>query len=399
MHREKLKICVFGWAPGTHFKNRTRVFAEKGHDVVLLTTALDPIPGVKQVLIEPKYKKPLCGSSIIQSYLDEIDILDPDLIHVHYGMGYHAWSTLLQDKYPVVMSMMGKDLLHGEQGNPSYGARLLTKYAMRSANAITVKSEYMQGAVARLDSSLLSKTSIIRWGVDAQHFKPEDGNVVRKKLGIREQEKVVLCPRLLQPVYNIDVLIRSLTLIASSESVRLLLFDCHADAPYREKLFSLVKELGLVDNVSFLPPIQHAEMPSYYAAADVVVSIPSSDGLPQSLFETMACHKPLVMSDLPQYAGLVENEKHALLASIEPQAVASCIARLLAPSAMREALVANAFERFLEIGDSKQSVEQMEDIYYRVVQSFSGRNKMSRLYFSALLGGHFLESVALGKER
>ena len=40
-------------------------------------------------------------------------------------------------------------------------------------------------------------------------------------------------------------------------------------------------------------------MPDVYRAADVVVSIPSSDSSPRSVWEALACGRPVVVSDLP----------------------------------------------------------------------------------------------------
>ena len=70
-------------------------------------------------------------------------------------------------------------------------------------------------------------------------------------------------------------------------------------------------------------------MASYYQAADVCVSIPSSDSSPRSVWEAMACGCPVVVSDLPWVHELIEPERDALVVPIEAAALAGAIGRVL----------------------------------------------------------------------
>jgi glycosyltransferase involved in cell wall biosynthesis len=68
--------------------------------------------------------------------------------------------------------------------------------------------------------------------------------------------------------------------------------------------------------------IPHEEMPAYYSLAEVAVSVPRSDGLPQSLFEALACGTPSVLGRLAAYEEVVTDGESALSADFEPGAVA-----------------------------------------------------------------------------
>ena len=70
-------------------------------------------------------------------------------------------------------------------------------------------------------------------------------------------------------------------------------------------------------------------MPDVYRAADVVVSIPTSDSSPRSVWEALACGSSVVVSDLPWAREELVDGKHALLTELEPLAVAAAIERAL----------------------------------------------------------------------
>ena len=57
--------------------------------------------------------------------------------------------------------------------------------------------------------------------------------------------------------------------------------------------------LGSRARSSMLGSVAVERMPDVYRAADVVVSIPSSDSSPRSVWEALACGRPVVVSDLP----------------------------------------------------------------------------------------------------
>jgi glycosyltransferase involved in cell wall biosynthesis len=66
--------------------------------------------------------------------------------------------------------------------------------------------------------------------------------------------------------------------------------------------------------------IDHAEMADYYALADITISIPSSDGFPQTIYEASACGSFLIVGDLPQYREAVGDGLKARLVPVSDEA-------------------------------------------------------------------------------
>ena len=67
---------------------------------------------------------------------------------------------------------------------------------------------------------------------------------------------------------------------------------------YYLQLKRKVTTLGLDDYVIWLGYIEYKDMPLYYNASDLVISVPSSDSSPKSVYEAMFCGKPIIISDL-----------------------------------------------------------------------------------------------------
>jgi glycosyltransferase involved in cell wall biosynthesis len=80
------------------------------------------------------------------------------------------------------------------------------------------------------------------------------------------------------------------------------------------------------------------QMPDVYRAADVVVSIPSSDSSPRSVWEALACGTPVVVSDLPWARDELEAGQSALVVSLEAERVADAIVRVLDDPVLGEGL-------------------------------------------------------------
>jgi glycosyltransferase involved in cell wall biosynthesis len=111
------------------------------------------------------------------------------------------------------------------------------------------------------------------------------------------------------PLYNIDIIVRAFALVHKAlPEARLVvkLVSQSADDPYLAEIRELTDQLALGGAVIFVPQVECAEMPDLYRAADVVVFRPSSDGMPVSVLESMACGAPVVASDLPALHELAE---------------------------------------------------------------------------------------------
>jgi glycosyltransferase involved in cell wall biosynthesis len=152
-------------------------------------------------------------------------------------------------------------------------------------------------------------------------------------------------------------------ILAAAPTAVLLVTEYRADEAYAARLRTLAQAAGVAERVRFIGHVDHASMPSLYSLAEVVVSVPSSDGLPQSLFEAMACGAPIVLGRLPAYEEVVHDGAEALLVPLASSAVAEAVIRVLCEPGLGARLAARAVETVRAEADLGREAARVEGFY------------------------------------
>lgn len=398
--RKHFRIAVLGNALSPHIQTRAKGLADLGHEIVLFSADHAEVPGVAVRKICPALTLPLCGWTILFSYIEAIRELDPDVIHVHYAMGFHSWATLFLPEYPTVISLMGKDILFKEQGNPSWGARRLTLEAIKQANHLTSKSEHINRALELYLPGSLQKTEIIRWGIDPTLFRPVKTSGLRKQHDLDAEDVILLCPRGIAPIYNTDILLKAFARIChENPHARLLLFDFIQEPDYRQQMEALIDDLGIRNHIRFIGSVPLEEMPGYYGIADIVLSIPSSDGMPQSLFEALACEKPMILSDLPMYREIVTHNREVLMVDHKPEAVAEAGLKLIREPSLRQSMGKMGRQTIIDVASFPKEADRAEAILQGAADSYTQKRTNNPAKAIVLLILHYVEAILAGRER
>lgn len=143
------------------------------------------------------------------------------------------------------------------------------------------------------------KVKVIHNGIDADRFKPDQqaGKEVRSEWGIRADEKLVGLVGRLDPMKDHPTFMKAAALLAQRrKDVR---FVCVGDGPanYRDELFGLSIELGLVNRLIWAGAREEIE--SVYNALDVMVSSSAyGEGFSNVIGEAIACGVPCVATDV-----------------------------------------------------------------------------------------------------
>jgi glycosyltransferase involved in cell wall biosynthesis len=101
---------------------------------------------------------------------------------------------------------------------------------------------------------------------------------------------------------------------------------------YRDRVFSLLPELGLEVGRDIVLPgtVADAELPSWFAAADVFAFPSTKEGWGLAVLEAMSAGLPVVASDLPVFREYLSHGKDALLVPVaDPPALAGALASVL----------------------------------------------------------------------
>jgi glycosyltransferase involved in cell wall biosynthesis len=378
-----LTICVIGQASSGHVVVRARCFADRGHRVLFVTPQASSAgirgvtehgpglesspardaarrlvaPGLRALgLLPPRLFQLLSLIRFLQKHR-------PDIVHVHYAHGYYGWFAALIGCRPLVVTVMGGDILFEEQGSPTPLTRWLTVELLRQADYITSKSHYLTSVMDRL-GGFGPKTERIVWGVSLDRFRRIEASALRARLGIAAGRRIILSPRILQPFYRVHLLVEALPRVVRQFPEALLLITEHvADPAYRAAIAARVAELGLGGHVLFCGEAGQETMPLLYSAAEVSIGVPSSDGLPQTLLEAMACETPNVLSRLPRYEELVRHEESAYFVDPTPEGIAAGVTRLLGDAGLRERISRNALAIVRAEADLDEQVRRVERRY------------------------------------
>lgn len=336
------RLAVLGDARSCHVINRTEPFSRLGIDVTLLTEARPARAPSGPRLVDPA-PSPLMFLRLVAFFRNYVRILRrlrPDAVIVHYAQSQGGWAAAFAEVRPLVVSVMGGDVLFDEQGNPPYTVRWLTRELLRRADAVIAVSDYLIAAMTAMGIDP-AKMSRVIWMVDRERFRPIDGDRARERFGVPAGVPVVLSPKSLEPFYNHHVLVEAMPeILARHPDARFVFTGQFADPSYRDRLLTRMTELGVVDHAILVGAVDNADMPELYALASVSVGLPPSDGMPMTVLEAMACGVPNVMADVPNVRELAVDGVNASLVAIEPTAVARAVSRLLARDGTAARIVA-----------------------------------------------------------
>jgi glycosyltransferase involved in cell wall biosynthesis len=250
---------------------------------------------------------------------------------------------------PVVLSLAGGELArlpdigYGLQLLP--GRRLLLKWALLQASAVTAGSNYLcvLARQAGLDSS-------VRWaplGVDLELFGPRAGPAAGAAA------PTIISVGSLVPVKDHALLLRVFRRVAAQvPGVQLLVAG---DGPLAAELAAQAAGLP----VRFLGALDHAALPALYAQAALLVQTSRHEAQGLAVLEAAACGVAAVgtpVGVLPQIGRVAETEAGLVEALVE----------LLRDDGCRQALADGARARVLDDFGLPGCVERFERLYAEV---------------------------------
>jgi glycosyltransferase involved in cell wall biosynthesis len=371
-----LKLAYVGPAASVTFRRWVEWFAARKHEVTVLTVEPAPSPMFRQIDLRESRGPRRLGRVMSALRLGkELNRLCPDLVHVHYVRGL-AWGAVRQVRCPVVATPWGSDVLEEQGAFKEWYSRPLTRGVLNRADLVTVHSAYMEERVRPL---LESGRRVVRigWGVDLTKFREGVGvGVLRRQWELRGDQPVLFSPRLGQRLYRHEGVIRAMPAILKKVPHAVLaIAEQFPDASYLAELRTLVGDLKLGPHVRFIGSVPYERMPAWFNLADAVVMMPESDGMPNSLLETMACGSVPVLAPLPQYREAVEHGVNGFLVEPDPSAISHAVIRAMSEPVLRREM-AERNRTFAETcADQDKEMARMEGWYSRLIGGAAARTE------------------------
>ncbi|PSB03421.1 glycosyltransferase family 4 protein [Merismopedia glauca] len=312
------------------------------------------------------------------AFQQEIGIEYP-LVHTNYWMSawvgmelkkrqnikqIHTYHSLGAVKYKSVSSIpaIAKTRLNTE--------KLVLETAERIVATSPQEKEHMRSLV-----SLKGKIDIIPCGTDISRFGQVSQAVAREKIGISSDSQVVFYVGRFDPRKGIETLVRAIahSQLRGDGKLKLIIGGGsrpgQADGLERERIEAIVNELKLREITTFTGRIDDADLPHYYAAADICVVPSHYEPFGLVAIEAMASRTAVVASDVGGLQFTVVPEMTGLLCPPQDAiAFSKAIDRILTHPQWCQ-----------QLGDrARQRVEQMF--------SWSGvAVKLSQLYTTCLV--------------
>ena len=218
--------------------------------------------------------------------------LKPDIIHGQDLVFAGIWAYLSGLKR-LVLTVWGSDVINFKHFFSL--ERLLIRRTLKRASLVTGPAWHLRRRCQKI--GLLSKNyHLVHFGVDPNQFYPKTVFNLRQKYLRR---KVIFCPRTIAPIYNTDILIEAFLKIQNTIPSHLILLGKNADEKYLIQIEKRLIQANLLDKVTILPGLSPSQMNNYFNLADVIVSLASSDGCPNSFLESLAVGAKIVVTNLP----------------------------------------------------------------------------------------------------
>ncbi|QXL85810.1 glycosyltransferase family 1 protein [Comamonas sp. NLF-1-9] len=317
-----------------------------------------------------------------------------DAIHANFFMS--GWVGLVLRpalKAPLVTTFHALGLVRREHQGAADGfpreREAIEHVLARRSNRVIAECPQDREDLMRLYDAPAKHIDMIPCGVDTDLFCPGSRSAARRRLGLPDNEFIVLQLGRMVPRKGIDNVIRAMALLPASVPARLAVVGGDSrlpdpgSNPELARLMALTQELGVGDSVSFVGRRDRDELVDWYQAADVFVTTPWYEPFGITPLEAMACARPVVGSDVGGIRYTVRDGVSGfLVAPKTPEALAGRLLELQQrprlAQAMGQAGLARVQEHFTWEQVAREFVSVFEGLAPRqALQSRSLRRPMA----------------------
>ena len=369
------------WRGGaeTYTYNLAKQLVKRRHDVQVICAAPPRQPGSYNVenikLITLPVTAWLYGTPITARLPWKLLSSEADLVHAGFPSPYNAFSASIVSairRTPAILTWHN-DLppVTATAGAIVYthDRLVLPTYIRTFKRIISTSKKYAESS--RTLNKYAEKVRIVPNGVDCDTFHPHlNPSPIRQRLNLAEK-KIILFVGALSKWHSykgLDVLINAFAF--ANKLRRDISLAIVGDGGLKPIYQRQVSELNLTDKVLFAGDVSDQDLPSYYAASDLLV-LPSKDrseGFGLTILEANACGKPVIGSEVGGIPDVIHHEYNGLLVPpSNPEALSATIIRLVENDSLRREMGRNG-RRFAEEHDWSKVAEATEKIYDEALQ-------------------------------
>jgi len=261
-------------------------------------------------------------------------------------------------------------IINGEHGTLYYSSlkqRLVQRFLFNQMQLNLTVSAALKNKICQIYSTSPQHFKTIINGVDSERFYPSKSQLqIKESLSIPSDAIIIGTVGRLVKVKNYPSLIRALKSVQLKHPKVILLFV--GDGPEKETLLAQVRQAELTDNVIFLG--RRDDIQTLMNLFDIFVLPSFSEGLSNTLLESMACGTPVIASNVGGNSEIIEDgETGYLYPSDDSDQLADILISLVGDEDKR-ILLGQQARRHIERKFSLNSmVKNYEDTYYELANS------------------------------
>lgn len=181
--------------------------------------------------------------------------------------------------------------------------------------------------VEDLKKSGVKNVETIYNGIDYGLFNPRkaSGRKIRKKLGVKNNEFLVMYFGRPGGSKGVEYLIRSIPIIIKKIPKVKFLFNLSKEPHYRRKmLVEQIDKLDMSDKITVIEPVKRKELPNYIASANCIVVPSLSEGFGFTAAEACAMEKIVIASNTASLPEVVSG-KYILVKPKDHNGIANAV--------------------------------------------------------------------------
>lgn len=271
----------------------------------------------------------------VDASMERLLLSDPvDVLHGNYwlsGAAAHKLKHLLD--VPLVATFHTLARVKAEAGvddDPDHRT-LVEQQVIACADLMLASTDDERAQLASLYDADRDRIEVVPPGVDHRVFSPADRDAARHRLGI-DAPRVLLFVGRIQPLKGADLAIRSLAALDDPKVTLVVVGGPSGIDGDRElrRVHDLANELGVANQIRWVPPQRHDRLADFYRTADVCIVPSHSESFGLVALEAAACGTPVVAAAVGGLRSLVDHEHTGYLVDgREPASYAALVQRLL----------------------------------------------------------------------
>jgi glycosyltransferase involved in cell wall biosynthesis len=248
---------------------------------------------------------------------------------------------------------------------------LFAKYLREKVNGFFAISEGSKKWLSRNFLIPISSIYFVPLGADDEMFVPDTNmrKLMREKLGILDDDVVIIYTGKILPEKDIDVLIKSIRVLPPDlvKKIKILIVG-NGPTYYLKYLNKLIKIINIDKKIIMIPPVNRNELPKYYNAADIAVW-PGAPSI--SIIEAMSTGLPIIIAGYSKPREDAYDTIHLLAngngLSFQRRSVlelASCIRKLASDEDLRKKMG----QRSRKLVEEKLSWRRIAEQYLKIYE-------------------------------